>query len=89
MILWYNMSCLYKDGCVRKMKEIKIHTDYITLGQLLKLANAVDSGIVAKLVIQDGQVKVNGDIELRRGRKLYKGDIVSFDAEDYMIQNED
>ncbi len=71
------------------MKEITIHSEYITLGQFLKYVNAVDSGAIAKIVILDGQVLVNGEVETRRGKKLYKNDTVSFAGVDYIIQNED
>lgn len=56
------------------MKEIFIKDEFIKLGQALKLAGLVDSGVDAKFVIQDGLVKVNGSTELQRGKKLYKGD---------------
>ncbi|UTY40420.1 RNA-binding S4 domain-containing protein [Allocoprobacillus halotolerans] len=71
------------------MKAIKIYSDYITLGQLLKLADAGSSGAEAKIVIGDGLVLVNGEVETRRGKKLYHQDIVSFNGEDYQINNED
>lgn len=71
------------------MKTIIIHSEYITLGQFLKYVNAVDSGAVAKMVILDGQVLVNNEVEIRRGKKLRNGDIVSFDGQDYMVKNED
>lgn len=71
------------------MIEITIRTEYITLGQMLKLANVVESGGIAKMVIIDGLVKVNGEVETRRGKKLYSGDIVSFEGQDYLIKNED
>lgn len=70
------------------MKKIKIHSEYITLGQLLKLADAVNSGAEAKLVISEGQVYVNKEKETRRGRKLYPQDVVSFLGVDYQITNE-
>lgn len=70
------------------MKEIKIDTEYITLGKFLKYVNAVDSGALAKIVILDGEVFVNGEVELRRGKKLRDGDTVSFDGIDYVIKNE-
>ena len=54
--------------------EITIKDDFIKLGQALKLAGLVDSGVDAKFVIQDGQVKVNGEVDTRRGKKLYAGD---------------
>ena len=65
------------------MMEIKIREEdeFIKLGQALKKAGLVDSGVDAKLVILDGQVKVNGEVKLQRGKKLYNGDIVSFAGE--------
>lgn len=71
------------------MKEIKIDTEYITLGKFLKYVNAVDSGAIAKLVILDGEVVVNGEVDTRRGKKLRDGDTVSFDGKDYIVRNED
>lgn len=71
------------------MKEIKIDTEYITLGKFLKYVNAVDSGAIAKLVILDGEVIVNGEVDTRRGKKLRDGDTVSFDGKDYIVKNED
>ena len=59
------------------MIEIEIRDDFIKLGQLLKLANIVSDGAEAKLLIQDGEVKVNGEVDTRRGRKVYHGDMVS------------
>ena len=70
------------------MEKIKIKTEYITLGQFLKYVNAVDSGAIAKLVILDEQVYVNGEVETRRGKKLRQGDQVFFDGVDYLIQSE-
>lgn len=70
------------------MREIKIDTEYITLGKFLKYVNAVDSGSVAKLVILDGQVIVNDEVEVRRGKKLRDGDVVSFDGIKYIVKNE-
>lgn len=58
-------------------KKVSIHTEYITLSDLLKRVGAVDTGGQAKLLIQDGQVQVNGAQEVRRGRKLYPGDLVT------------
>ncbi len=55
-------------------EKIAIDTDHIKLDSLLKLANLVMSGGEAKQVIQDGLVTVNGQVETRRGRKLYPGD---------------
>ena len=62
------------------MEEIFLKDDFIKLGQALKLAGCVESGVDAKFVIQDGLVKVNGEVDERRGRKLYMGDIEEFDG---------
>ena len=67
------------------MEEIKLRDDYIKLGQALKAANIVESGVLAKLVIQDGLVTVNGEVETRRGKKLVDGDVVSFEGETIRI----
>ncbi len=67
------------------MEIITIRDDYIKLGQALKLAGLVGSGVDAKLVIQDGQVEVNGQTDTRRGRKLVEGDIVTFNGESFQI----
>ena len=68
------------------MNQIKIKDDYIKLGQALKLAGMVGSGVEAKIMIQDGQVLVNGEVELQRGKKLHPGDIFSFNGEEAQIQ---
>lgn len=67
------------------METIKLREDYIKLGQALKAAGFVDSGVEAKIVILDGQVKVNGETEYQRGKKLVDGDIVSFDNKSIKI----
>ena len=65
------------------MKQISIREqdEFIKLGQALKSANLVSSGVEAKIVIQDGQVTVNGETELQRGKKLHDGDVFSYDGE--------
>ena len=63
------------------MQEIKVRDEFIKLGQALKAAGLVGSGVDAKLVIQDGLVKVNGETEVQRGKKLYDGDVVTFEGE--------
>lgn len=68
------------------METIQLRDEFIKLGQALKLANLVESGIDAKLVIKDGLVKVNGETQLQRGKKLYDGDIVEFDGNQFMIK---
>lgn len=65
--------------------ELKLKDDFIKLGQALKAAGLVDSGLDAKIVIQDGEVSVNGEVETRRGKKLYDGDVVEFDGETIRI----
>lgn len=59
-----------------KMREVEIETEFIKLDQFLKFESLVGSGGEAKNVIQDGLVKVNGNIETARGKKLHKGDII-------------
>ena len=63
------------------MQEIKLRDEFIKLGQALKAAGLAGSGVDAKLVIQDGLVKVNGETEVQRGKKLYDGDVVTFEGE--------
>jgi ribosome-associated protein len=65
--------------------EIKIKDDFIKLGQALKLAGVVEDGVEAKYAIQDGQVKVNGEVDDRRGRKVYVGDVISFQGKDIQV----
>lgn len=67
------------------METIQLREDYIKLGQALKAAGLVSSGIDAKIVIQDELVKVNGEMENRRGRKLYDGDLVEYNGEQVKI----
>ena len=68
------------------MQILEITTEFIKLDQALKFANVVESGAFAKDVIQEGLVKVNGEIEFRRGKKLYDGDSFSFDGEEFVIK---
>ena len=67
------------------METIKLKDDFIKLGQALKAANLVEDGVEAKYVIRDGLVSVNGEIDTRRGRKLYDGDIVLFEGQEIKI----
>lgn len=67
------------------METIKLREEYIKLGQALKAAGLVGSGVDAKIVIQDGNVKVNGQVEYQRGKKLKDGDIVSFHGNEIKI----
>ena len=68
------------------METIYLRDDFIKLGQALKAAGFVESGVEAKEVIQDGLVLVNGEVDTRRGRKLYEGDIVSFENQTIKIE---
>lgn len=68
------------------METIILRDEYIKLGQALKAAGLVESGVEAKEVIQEGLVMVNGETDIRRGRKLYGGDIVLFDGEEIRIE---
>ena len=68
------------------METIYLRDEFIKLGQALKAAGFVDSGVEAKEVIQQGLVVVNGEIDTRRGRKLYEGDVVSFENQTIKIE---
>ncbi|RNC71825.1 MAG: RNA-binding S4 domain-containing protein [Desulfuromonadales bacterium] len=65
---------------------MKIETDHIKLDSFLKAENLVASGGEAKIIIADGQVRVNGEVELRRGRKLRSGDRVELGGETFVIE---
>ncbi len=67
------------------MFEIKLRDEYIKLGQALKAANLVENGGFAKEVIINGEVKVNGQVEYQRGKKLVDGDIVEFQGSQIKI----
>lgn len=69
------------------MQVIKLRDEYIKLGQALKAAGLVESGVEAKIVITDGEVTVNGHVETQRGKKLHGGDIVEFDGEQIKIED--
>ena len=76
----------YLEEGTRRMETIILRGEYIKLGQALKAAGMVESGVEAKEVIQEGLVMVNGETDTRRGRKLYGGDIVLFDGEEIRIE---
>lgn len=67
------------------MEKVIIRDDFIKLGQAMKLAGMVGSGVDAKMLIQDGQVEVNGEIEYQRGKKLHEGDVITFNGESVQI----
>lgn len=70
------------------METIKLREqdEFIKLGQALKAAGLVESGVEAKDIILDGLVSVNGEVDTRRGKKLYDGDIVEYDGEQIKIE---
>lgn len=69
------------------MEEIILRDDFIKLGQAIKAAGLVESGVEAKIVIQDGEVKVNGVVETQRGKKLFGGEVVEYNGSSILIKN--
>ncbi len=69
------------------MDVIRLRDEYIKLGQALKAAGLVGSGAEAKEVILKGAVSVNGETDVRRGRKLYAGDVITFNGEEVKIED--
>jgi ribosome-associated protein len=69
------------------METIRIRDDFIKLGQAMKLAGLVESGVEAKIEIQEGYVKVNGEVEVQRGKKIYPGDVIEFDGQQVKVEN--
>ena len=67
------------------MDEIEIRGDVIRLGQLLKLADIADSGADAKALLADGAIKVNGEVESRRGRQIHPGDTVAVPGRSFRV----
>ena len=67
------------------MYTINLNDEFIKLGQALQAAGLVSSGVEAKIVIINGEVKVNGEVELQRGKKLRDGDVVSYNGEEIKI----
>lgn len=65
------------------MEEILIETEFIKLDQLLKFAGVVQTGVEAKMVIADGCVLVDNEVETRRGRKIYDGMVVAISLDEY------
>lgn len=68
------------------MEVIHLREEYIKLGQAIKAVGFVESGVEAKFVIQDGRVKVNGVVELQRGKKLHAGDLVDYEGKEIKIE---
>lgn len=73
----------------RQREKIEISTPFIKLDSLLKFAGAAETGAVAKQLVQEGRVKVNGEVCTARGKKIKSGDIISFLKTDYEIIHED
>ena len=69
----------------KKTKDISINTDYITLGQFLKLADVISTGGEAKVFLQNNEVVINDEIDCRRGRKLREGDIIEVLGKSFRI----
>ena len=67
---------------------IHIRDEFIKLGQAMKLADLVSDGVEAKYVISYGLVKVNGEVDTRRGRKVYVGDTISYNGQDVQVEGE-
>ena len=65
--------------------KITIKDEFIKLGQALKLAGVVEDGGEAKYAIQDGLVQVNGEVDTRRGRKVYEGDVITFENQEIVV----
>ena len=68
--------------------DVPIRDEAIRLGQFLKLADLVESGAEAKPLVQDGQVRVNGEVETRRGRQLRRGDVVELAGRSARVADE-
>ncbi len=69
------------------MEVIKLREEYIKLNQALKAAGLAESGVDAKYAILSGKVKVNGQTELQRGKKLYTGDLVEYEGQTIRIED--
>jgi S4 domain protein YaaA len=67
------------------MKDIKITTEYITLGQLVKFLSLVGSGGEVKFFLLENEILINGEIDNRRGRKIYPNDLVTINNQRYKI----
>lgn len=67
------------------MYQLELREEFIKLGQALKAAGLTSSGVESKIVIQNGEVTVNGEVETRRGRKLVKNDVVGYRGEEIKV----
>ena len=68
-----------------KITEIPISTDFIKLDAFLKFANVAETGGMAKILVEEGEVSVNGEVCLQRGKKLRAGDVVSVMGEKFSV----
>lgn len=68
------------------MQKIYIRDEFIKLGQALKLAGLVESGLDAKYAVQEGEVTLNGVVETQRGKKCVPGDVIAFDGHSFVIE---
>ncbi len=66
--------------------KIRGQDEFIKLGQAIKAAGMVENGVMAKIVIQNGLVKINGEVEVQRGKKLYGGELISYNGEEIKIE---
>ena len=69
-----------------EIETVEINTEFIKLDQLLKWANFTASGVESKMFIMNGEVKVNGEVETRRGKKIYDGYVVEFNGEKIKVK---
>lgn len=76
-------NCLFMN---KKIEKLSINTDYITLGQFLKFADIIYSGGEAKAYLAQNDVKINGELDNRRGRKLRSGDVIEADGRQFRIE---
>lgn len=83
-----NKTEIKNAGEIIGTEKVEIWTEYIKLEQLLKLAGIVKSGSDAKALITGGEVRVNGNVELQRGKKLRVGDYVEFEGKKYLVAEE-
>lgn len=65
--------------------DVKITSDYITLGQLIKFVGIISNGAEAKIFLSNNQAYVNGELDVRRGRKVYPGDVVTINNQEYRV----
>lgn len=68
------------------MVEVKIHTEYITLGQFLKYVGIITDGYMAKIFLSENKIEVNGENENRRGKKLFPGSVIKVQDKTYLIK---